>query len=158
MCTACHRTREQAYPTMTPRGLLELLNSSDPAREEFVALQARVVNARTSGGRARLPPVVHLERTAERVVSEAPFRWVREADYNDIFGNTPEFNTHGEPVWEQLQPGEWEFGYNLLSLTLECAGCRLMLKPVEPSPNKWTRALTPVVSSGGGNFWSLLTL
>ena len=116
MCMACFRTKEQAYPTTTPRGLLELLNSSGPAREEFLLLQTRVVSARTSGGRARLPPVVHLERSAERLVSEAPFRWVREADYDDIFGNTPEFNTHGEPVWEQLQPGEWEFGYTIYEL------------------------------------------
>ena len=60
-----------------------------------------------------MPPAVNLEWKQEKVVEEAPYRFVKESDYKDIFGGSPEFMSHGAPAWEELQPGEWEFGYRI---------------------------------------------
>ncbi len=116
MCRRCYNCARQACRSVAPRALLQLIRSSQEARDEWDrALANWDMKASAGVTRVRLNPAgVSRARAVERRVEEAPFRWVLETDYQAVFGRTAQ-EDGCVPQWEEIN-GRWEWGHRIYEL------------------------------------------
>ena len=117
-CRQCFLVTKQGWKVTKPKDLLEQLQSNEGTKQAFMAMRARYsAESGTvgTGGRmhvaALAAPTVNRVDQTQRVVKDAPCRWIREDDYEAVTGRTAEQD--GLPLCTELINGVWERGYKV---------------------------------------------